>query len=102
MNLFTAVSGNNHLRWGNRTYDTLVAQGAAEHDPEKRRRIYDQAQQILTETEAPIISLFMLAQNRLVKPHVKGLNLNAMELLSLKQVRLDNADRPTAGRNATR
>lgn len=89
MNLFTSTSGNNHLRWNNRQYDELVAQGAAEHDPKKRQAIYDEAQILLTETEAPIISLFMLAQNRLVKPHVRGLQLNPMELLSLKQITLD-------------
>lgn len=91
MNLFTSTSGNNHLLWGNRRYDELVAQGAAEHDPAKRLDIYNEAQTILTETEAPIISLFMSAQNRLVKPYVRGLQLNAMELLSLKHVTLTGA-----------
>jgi oligopeptide transport system substrate-binding protein len=98
MNLFTAVSGNNHLRWANNQYDALVGQGAGEHDPEKRHAIYNDAQEILTETEAPIISLYILAQNRLVKQHVKGLNLNAMELLTLKHVTLDSPEKELATR----
>jgi hypothetical protein len=30
--------------------------------------------------------LFVAAQNILIKPHVKGLQLNAMDILSLKDV----------------
>jgi len=90
MNLFTSTSGNNHLNWGNPSYDALIAQGAAERDPEKRRAIYDEAQRILTERDAAIVSLFVLTHNVLVKPYVKGLRLNAMELLYLKRVRLEH------------
>ncbi len=89
MNLFTSTSGNNHLKWANPLYDKLVARGAAEKNPVRRRKIYDQAQTLLTETEAPIISLFITAQNQLVKPYVRGLKLNAMELLYLKYATLE-------------
>ncbi len=88
MNLFTSSSGNNHLRWENSTYDQLIQQGAAEQNLQLRKSIYDQAQKILTEKDAPIISLFTTAQNMLVKPYVKGLETNAMELLYLKKVRI--------------
>ncbi|MGP0565816.1 MULTISPECIES: peptide ABC transporter substrate-binding protein [unclassified Nitrospina] len=89
MNLFTSTSGNNHLNWGNPEYDRLIRRGAAERDPQKRQAIYDAAQKTLTETDAPLISLFGLTHNVLVKPYVKGLRLNAMELLYLKHVRLE-------------
>ncbi len=89
MNLFASTSGNNHLKWANPRYDELVAQGAAEKNPVQRRKIYDQAQTLLTETEAPIIPLFITAQNQLVKPYVRGLKLNAMELLYLKYATLE-------------
>lgn len=88
MNLFIATSGNNRLRWENKRYDRLIAQGAAEQNPEKRQAIYDEAQILLTETDSAIISLFVAAQNVLVKPHVKNIGLNAMEWLYLKRVRL--------------
>lgn len=89
MNLFTSASGNNRSRWSNSRYDELVAQGAAERDPAKRLAIYNEAQTLLTQTEAPIVSLFIQAQNRLVKPYVRGLQLNAMEMLYLKYVALE-------------
>ena len=88
MNLFIATSGNNRMQWNNERYDRLIAQGAAEQDPETRQAIYDEAQILLTETDSAIISLFVAAQNVLVKPYVQNLGLNAMEWLYLKRVRL--------------
>tara|TARA_B100000686_G_scaffold352549_1_gene454904 strand:+ start:1739 stop:3208 length:1470 start_codon:yes stop_codon:yes gene_type:complete len=90
MNLFVSTSGNNHLHWSNARYDSLVAEGAKERDPVKRKKIYDKAQKILTETEAVIVPLFVAVQNIMVKPHVKGFFPNAMELMYLKNVRLEN------------
>jgi len=88
MNLFISTSGNNRLQWNNERYDRLIAQGAAEQDPETRQAIYNEAQILLTETDSAIISLFVAAQNVLVKPYVQNLGLNAMEWLYLKRVRL--------------
>lgn len=88
MNLFISTSGNNRLQWKNERYDHLIARGAAEQNPEKRQAIYDEAQILLTETDSAIISLFIAAQNVLVKPYVHNLGLNAMEWLYLKRVRL--------------
>jgi oligopeptide transport system substrate-binding protein len=86
MVLFTTDSGNNRTHWGNRRYDLLIAKAAAETEPEQRRKMYDEAQRILTEQDVPIMSLFIHMQNLLIKPYVKGLKLNAMELLYLKYV----------------
>ena len=88
MNLFISTSGNNRLQWKNEHYDRLIARGAAEQNAEKRQAIYDEAQILLTETDSAIISLFVAAQNVLVKPYVQNLGLNAMEWLYLKRVRL--------------
>jgi len=88
MNLFISTSGNNRLMWKNERYDRLIARGAAEQNPEKRQAIYNEAQVLLTETDSAIISLFVAAQNVLVKPYVQNLGLNAMEWLYLKRVRL--------------
>jgi oligopeptide transport system substrate-binding protein len=88
MNLFISTSGNNRLRWNNERYDRLIGQGAAEQNLETRQAIYDEAQTLLTETDSAIISLFVAAQNVLVKPYVQNIGLNAMEWLYLKRVRL--------------
>jgi oligopeptide transport system substrate-binding protein len=90
MNLFTSTSGNNHMNWGNSRYDELISLGASEQDPIKRQAIYDQAQNILTKIDTPIISLFGLTQNILIKPYVKGLEVNSMEILYLKKIKLQN------------
>ena len=88
MNLFLSTSGNNRLGWENKRYDRLIARGAAEQNPEARQAIYNEAQILLTETDSAIISLFVAAQNVLVKPYVQSLGLNAMEWLYLKRVHL--------------
>jgi oligopeptide transport system substrate-binding protein len=88
MNLFISTSGQNRLQWKNERYDRLVAQGAAEQNPQTRQAIYDEAQILLTETDSAIISLFVSAQNLLVKPYVQNLDINAMEWVYLKRVRL--------------
>ena len=91
MNLFIKSSGNNRLRWSNSRYDELVALGAMLKNPEDRKKVYDEAQVLLTEKEVPLIPLFVSAQNLLVKPHVRGLKTNAMELLYLKRMRIERA-----------
>jgi oligopeptide transport system substrate-binding protein len=88
MVLFTTQSGNNNTHWGNPHYDDLIARAASEPDPTRRRQMYDEAQRILTEQDAAIMPLFVGVQNVLIKPYVKGLQLNAMEILSLKDVHL--------------
>jgi oligopeptide transport system substrate-binding protein len=90
MNLFTLESGNNHTRWANPRYDRIIAEASMERDPKRRQALYDEAQRILTEEDVPIIPLFVAAQNRLIKPYVKGLELNPMDNLYLKNVYLDD------------
>jgi oligopeptide transport system substrate-binding protein len=92
MNLFIKTSGNNRLQWSHPRYDELVALGSTLKNPEERQSIYDEAQILLTEKEAAMIPLFVSAQNLLVKPYVKGLKTNAMELLYLKRIHLQKVD----------
>lgn len=89
MNLFISTSGNNRLQWANRQYDELVERGPAITDPKQRQELYDEAQRILTETDAAMIPLFISMQNMLIKPYVKGLELNSMEMLYLKRIHLE-------------
>lgn len=87
MNLFTTASGNNNTHWGNVTFDRLIAEAASEADASRRTILYDKAQRILTEVNVPIMPLFFSAQNLLISPSIKGLEINAMDLLTLKKVR---------------
>ena len=88
MVLFHSNSGNNNTHWGNKRYDDLIARAAIEKERDKRQLLYDEAQRILVEEDAVIMPLFSSVKNVLVKPYVAGLELNAMELLYLKKVRL--------------
>ena len=90
MNLFISSSGNNRLRWSNSRYDGLIALGATLVNLEERQRVYDEAQKILTESDAVMIPLFIATQNLLIKPYVKGFEINSMELMYLKKVRIAN------------
>ena len=89
MNLFIKTSGNNRLRWGNQQYHHLVARGSTLKNLADRKKVYDKAQTLLTETEVPMIPLFVSAQNLLVKPYIWGLKTNAMELLYLKRIGIE-------------
>ncbi len=89
MNLFTTESGNNNTKWSNKKYDKLIEFAAIEMDAEKRIKLYNEAQRILCEIDAPIMPLFISAQNVLVKPYVKGYRLNPMDILYLKDVRIE-------------
>jgi len=88
MNLFLSTSGNNRMHWGNKRYDELVALGPTLKEARERQRIYDEAQTILTEEEAPIIPLFISVQNLLIKPYINGFDLNSIELLYLKRIEI--------------
>lgn len=89
MNLFTTESGNNNTKWSNKRYDKLIELAAIEMDAEKRIKLYNEAQRILCEIDAPIMPIFISAQNVLIKPYVKDYKLNPMDILYLKDVRIE-------------
>jgi oligopeptide transport system substrate-binding protein len=88
MNLFLSGGGNNHTGWADPAYDLLVSRGAYEADPERRTRIYHDAQVLLTEREIPIMPLFVSAQNFLLRDGIEGLETNPMELIFFKKIRV--------------
>jgi oligopeptide transport system substrate-binding protein len=89
LGLFTSYSGNNYTRWKNSDYDQLIETAAGESSLPKRLALYRKAQVLLTEKDAVIIPLFVDAINVLVSPSVKGLRLNALDLLQLKNVEME-------------
>jgi len=89
LNLFTSTSGNNRTRWKNDRYDELIRSAAANPNPLRRQKAYDEAQRILLETDVAVMPLFVATQNWVIKPYVRGLRINALELLELKTVHLE-------------
>jgi oligopeptide transport system substrate-binding protein len=87
MKLFTSNSGNNHGRWKNAKYDQLLEQAAREQDGAKRTALYDEAQKILTETDAAIAPLFWRAEATMLSPKFTGLEYNSMARMDLRNVK---------------
>jgi oligopeptide transport system substrate-binding protein len=87
MKLFTSNSGNNHGRWKNPRYDQLLELAARELDPKKRTQIYDDAQKILSETDAAIVPLYWKAEATILNPKFTGLEYNSMARMDLRHVK---------------
>lgn len=88
MNLFECNSGNNRTRWCNPEYDNLVETAATEEDPEKRIALYNKAQELLTQVDAPIAPMFISIQYSMIKPYVEGLKPNPLDLILFNKVTL--------------
>jgi oligopeptide transport system substrate-binding protein len=86
MSLMISTSDQNHTGWGNKKYDDLVADGGAELDKEKRRKIYSEAQKILTEIDAPVLPVYSSARQVLVAERVQNFPLNSLERYLFKGV----------------
>jgi ABC-type oligopeptide transport system substrate-binding subunit len=86
MTLFTSYSDNNHTGWGDPEYDRLVERGAREHDPALRQRVYDEAQRILCERDAPIAPFFVAAAHYAVAERTRGFAPNGLDLWLLDRV----------------
>lgn len=88
MNLMTSYSDNNHTGWADAKYDELIKKATAITDKEKRRKIYEQAQAILTEKEVPVVPIYSMVTQYLISDRVKNYPLNPMQKQLLKEVEL--------------
>jgi ABC-type oligopeptide transport system substrate-binding subunit len=75
----------NYTGWENAAYRALIEQADVEIDPEKRLRLYADAERILIK-ETPVISLFHTVSVHLLKPYVIGIEPNLMNSHPLKSV----------------
>jgi oligopeptide transport system substrate-binding protein len=97
LNVFISGSGNNYSRWTDPRYDRWVAQGAeispaAPNATARRQALYDQAQKLLLEDAAIIAPLYRAEKLYLVKPWVKGVAINSLNLLYLDDVIVETAN----------
>jgi len=91
--VFISASGNNHTRWKNPDYDHLVETAAVETDPGKRQALYDQGQKLLLEHDCVMVPIYFYVQNWLVKPYVKDLEFNALQIFYFKTARIEKGGR---------
>ena len=94
MNLFECASGNNHTNWCNSEYDRLVEAAAEEQDTEKRIGLYDRAQKILTEQDIAIVPYINQVQQNMIKPFIKGLEPDPLNLVYFNRVEFIEPDQP--------
>lgn len=70
--IFHPDKGINWIGWNNQEFAKLVDKALQVSEQKKRQKLYQQAEKILTETEAAIIPLYFYNISFLVKPWVKG------------------------------
>ena len=85
---FYPENGSNYTHFFNPEYDALYEIALREKDFDSRMNLYKKMNQII-HNEAPVIPLFYAETLRFIKKNVQGLKSNALNMLSLKQVRVD-------------
>lgn len=78
-------NGPNYTHFKNKTYDTLYEQALKEIDLKKRHHLYQKMDSIIIKN-APVIPLYYDNVIRFTKKNVRGLGINPINLLHLKNV----------------
>ena len=91
MNVFTSHNDNNSTRWKDPHYDDLVSRASAEQNVEKRGQLYEHADRYLCREQVPIAPVFLETQNVMVKPWVKGMELNKLDIQFFRNVSIDES-----------
>jgi len=86
--LFGSGMENNYGEYSNPEVDALLKRAGVELDTEKSLELYRQAEQILVD-DAACLPLWFGRNFVLVKPHIKGYDLNPMGLVPLNRVSIE-------------
>ncbi len=89
LSVFLSSSGNNRSAWKNSKYDEWVLAARNSRDLSVRKSLYAQAQDLLVQKDAIVVPLYYEPIVGLLRPRAKGLQLNPLNYLYLKDVRLD-------------
>lgn len=87
-NLFYTESENNAFGYSNPELDNLLDQAAVEQDNATRLSMYQQAEQEIV-NEAPCLPLWFGTNYILVKPYVRGYELNPLGIPDLSKVYIE-------------
>ncbi|MHB8105223.1 MAG: peptide ABC transporter substrate-binding protein, partial [Dehalococcoidales bacterium] len=85
--LFHSGTEYNYGNYSNPAFDSLLDKAGVEQDTEKSLKMYQQAEQMMVD-DAAVLPLWFGENNILVKPYVKGYELNAMGYVMLNKVSL--------------
>lgn len=93
LDMFVTGGGNNNTGWSNAEYDAAIRAAADEADPARRMEIFRGAEKLLVEDELPIWPIYYYVSLNLYPRHVKGIPPNILNLIDLKYVEVDRAER---------
>lgn len=82
---YRSNSENNDSGWRNPRYDRLLDDAAVETDQARRMELFSQAEGLLL-GEQPIIPLYYYVNASLFRDNVKGITMNARNMVMLKNV----------------
>ncbi|MGE0526993.1 MAG: peptide ABC transporter substrate-binding protein, partial [Bdellovibrionales bacterium] len=88
IDIMTSYSENNHTGWKSKRYDELTKKGAGSLDKEERRKIYAEAQKLLTEDDVPVIPIYSAVRHIMLSERVQNFPVTAMERWLFKGVSL--------------
>lgn len=94
--LFTRESGNNSTGWSSDEYEALIRASDAEPDRAKRAELLEKAEALLLEA-APVTPVYHYRTHNLVKPFVKGVHSNPLDMHPLQAIRLEGEGAPADG-----
>jgi oligopeptide transport system substrate-binding protein len=89
LSLGESDNGNNRSGWGNPEYDALLEKSIVTADPEARREIFQQAEEILIE-EMPVIPIYFYVSSNLIDESVQGWYPNILGYQMYQGISLDN------------
>ncbi|MDR1006062.1 MAG: ABC transporter substrate-binding protein [Bacteroidales bacterium] len=81
--------GPNYTHFYDRTFDALYRKAQAEPDINSRKALYEQMNALIM-AQSPVVVLYYDQVLRFVHKNISGLEANAMNLLILKRVKIDN------------
>ncbi|MBI2820376.1 MAG: peptide ABC transporter substrate-binding protein [Acidobacteria bacterium] len=86
--LMESTNGNNNTGYKSPEYDRLLAEARFELDPFKRLELLQRAEALMLK-DSPVIPIYIMAANELVKPYVRGIYPAMWDVLPLNQVWID-------------
>lgn len=88
MQLFSSQNQNNYGHWSNAKYDELIKTAAASTNLDLRRKLYTEAEYLISQDEIGIIPLYIDSQVIFKRSYVTGLKVNPMDIVFLDKVSL--------------
>ncbi len=87
LDMWVTGNGNNDTGWSNEQYDGLIAEARETPDPKERRKILQEAEDLLLE-KGPVIPIYDLSNNMLLSDRVEGFKPHNRNIHLLKDLSL--------------